>query len=282
MKNLITLALLLIGATCAFADDIDYDLLNVRSNVATPAGAPAAAVSAPPAGATGQGAPYYGTGYQTSWYAQPTYAQGDLNYRYQNVKQALSQYAGYYGFMSRERQYYNQLAQQGEDLYVRYLKYRDNYSYAALNQWISQYEYSFGYQGGYSTYNPGYSTGGWNTGYSCSCYTDRYGRTIGSSCQLHYSYYSNGGYSQGNYCSCYYDQWGRQITRNCRNHGYYYPQGSYGYPVYANENYINGLQIGNGIGNIVNGQRYDNGLQTAGGVLSTVGGVLNVINNVRH
>lgn len=279
-KTLIA-ALMMLSASFVYAqNDVDYEMLNVRSQGAQAA---TAAITPPPAGATGQGAPYYHGSYQTSWYAQPTYSNGDVIYRYQNVKQALSQYAGYYGWFSRERQYYNQAAQQGEDLYVRYLQYRDAYSAAALSNWCQQWEYQFGYGGSYQY--TGWNTGGWNTGYSCSCYVDRWGRQVTSNCQLHYSYYSNNGWNNGGYhnCGCYHDGYGRRISRNCRTHGYYYPQGSYGYPEYhANNNYISGLQIGNGIGNIVQGSRYDNGLQTAGGVLSTVGGVLNVIDAFRR
>lgn len=281
MKTTWIAAVMMLTASFVYAqNDLDFEMLNVRSNVAQPVAA-AAVHTAPPAAASGQGAPYYygNTGYQTSWYAGGNYGQTDLHYRYQNVSQALKQYAGYYGWFSRERQYYNTAAQQGEDLYVRYVNYRDQYSAAALQQWLGQWEYQFGYQGGN---NGGWNNGGWNTGYYCSCYTDRFGRTISSNCQLHYSYYANTGYNTGHYCGCYYDGYGRQITRNCRTHGYYYPQGSYAYPYHANNGYVSGLQIGNGIGNIVQGQRYDNGLQTAGGVLSTVGGVLNVIDMFRR
>ena len=324
MKTLIA-ALLMVSATFAYAQDVDFSMLNVRSNTQVTANAAQpTALTAPPQDANGQGAPYYGN-YQTSWYAQPTYSNGDLNYRYQNVKQALSSYAGYYGWFSRERQYYSDAARQGENLYVRYLKYRDAYSYAALNQWCQQWEYQFGY-GGQATYNYNnnyynntYSNTGWNSGYTCTCYVDRFGRTISSSCQIHGSYaYSNNGYTNntgyydnngyyannngyytntstyynnGYYnngssygCTCYRDAYGRTISTSCRIHGYYYPQGSYAYPNYQSVNnpFISGLQVGNGVGNIVQGQRYDNGLQTAGGVLSTVGGILNIIDSARR
>lgn len=289
MKSSLIAALMMFSATFAFAQGPDFSMLNVQSSTAHPAVAVAAAPALPPADATGQGAPYYGT----SWYngSGSTSGYGDLNYRYQSVNSALKSYAGYYGWFSRERQYYNDQARHGEDLYVRYMRYRDSYSYAALNNWLAQWEYQFGYQGGnqggwnQGGWNQGgWNTGGWNTGYSCTCYTDRWGRTVSTSCQLHYSYYQNGGWQNGgNYCGCYRDSWGRTISRNCQSHGYYYPQGSYAYPVvYANEGFVNGMQIGNGIGNIVQGSRHDNGLQTAGGVLSTVGGVLNVINGARR
>ena len=297
MKNLIVAALMVV-ASVAYAQDPNFEMLNVRSSQTVSA----AAVTPPPAGASGQGAPwaYYGsTNYGTSYYdpsaGYNTNSTANVQYRYQNVRSALSQYASYYSWGSQNREYYNSQIRYGEDLYVRYLKYRDAYSGAALNQWLQQWEYQLnsgsynqggwnngGYnQGGWN--NGGYDQsgwnngGGWNTGYTCTCYRDAYGRVISTSCRLHYSYYQG-----GRTCGCYTDQWGRTITRNCSIHGYYYPQGSYAYPYYQNNNFVSGLQIGNGIGNIINGNRYDNNLQTIGGALSTAGGILDVINGARR
>lgn len=291
--NLVAALMMVMSAQIAWAQVPDFSMLNVQSHTAQPAVA-AAPLTPPPAGASGQAAPYR---HQVSWY-NPGHTSGynDLSYRYQNVQTALKHYAGYYGWFSRERQYYNDQARHGEDLYVRYLNYRDAYSYQALAHWVAQWEYQMGgsqggwnqggwNQGGWNQggWNQGdWNQGGWNSGYSCTCYTDRWGRTISTNCQMHYSSYQNGGWNNGgNYCGCYRDAWGRVISTNCQSHGYYFPQGSFAYPVYANEQYINGLQIGNGLGNIVQGRRYDNNLQTVGGVLSTVGGVLNVVNGAR-
>lgn len=216
----------------------DFDNLNLL-NVASATSAPASGQGAP-----GPAAPY---GYYNGGYYQDYYRQS-FEWRYSSVQQALKQYASYYGWFSREREYYNAQRRQGEDLWVRYLRYRDAYSAAALSNWCAYWERAL-YAGG-SWYNGGYNNGGYygNGGY--------------------YDYGYNGGYSNGGY----YD------------YGYHtYPRGSWGYqPWYANENFVHGVGIGDGIGHIVNGSRNRNDLETVGGILSTAGNVINVINGARR
>lgn len=286
MKNFAFAVALL---TVSVASAQDYDMLNVAS---TATAQPAVMVSGAPAGPSGQAAPwpyayangsygYYNGNYGTSNYNPYT----DLNnqqvlYRYQNVKNALNSYAGAYGYFSSGRDYYKQQAMQGEDLYVRYLRYRDSYSYAALSNWLSQWEYQLGYG------NTNYSSG-WNTGYYP--YNYNYGYNTGSNytttCYTTPNYGYNYGYSNYNYgynCLPSYvpDCFGYG-NQGYYNNSYYYPRNSWAYPVYANRSYVDGLQIGNGIGNIVRGNRYDNTFQTVGGVLSTAGGIIDIINSAR-
>lgn len=250
----------------SFAQDFDnINLLNVQSQTAAPQAA----------SAQGAPSPYYGSNvwWQPRDPYQDYYRQA-YEHRYQNVRRQLRSVASQYGWGSQYAAYYNQQAQYGEDLYVRFLRYRDQYSQAALNSWISQWEQQLSYG------QDGNNNGGWynNNGYySCTCAYDRY------SCSSH-PYYNNnnggwgngGGYSQA--CTCHYDRY------SCTQHRSYYPnQTSYGYPQYGyNENYVNGLQIGNGIGHIVTGGRRHNDFETVGGVLSTAGGIINVISNARR
>jgi hypothetical protein len=257
-------------ASVSFAQEFDgINLLNVQSTTA-------AAPQAP----SGQGAPgaYYGSNvwWQPRDPYQDYYRQA-YEHRYENVRRGLRQMASQYGWGSNYAAYYNQQAAYGEDLWVRYLRHRDQASLWALSQWIGQWEGQLAWGGGYYQNGGGYyNNGGWysNGGYySCTCAYNRY------SCSSH-PYYSNGGGWGGTYshgCTCYYNSY------SCAQHRVYYPQhSSWGYPVYANDNYISGLQIGNGIGHIVHGGRRGNDFETVGGVLSTAGGIINIINNARR
>jgi len=68
-----------------------------------------------------------------------------------------------------------------------------------------------------------------------------------------------------------------------RSPRYTYPQ--YRYPSYntgANRQFANGIGLGNGIGHIVTGSRYNDDFETAGGVLTTVGSIFNIISDSRN
>lgn len=97
-------------------------------------------------------------------------------------------------------------------------------------------------------------------------------------CQQWEQYLAQVGYQRGGWYTHYDYNYNRDYGYRYRypEYGYYdnYQNWYYG----GNQYYTNGLLLGNSIGHIVNGARYDNDLQLAGGVLGTIGNSINLFN----
>ena len=255
LKKLVVAGLVLAAAGSSWAQD--FEGLN-QSTAVAPAAANVAAITPPPAQATGQGAPYYGYGgYQYGNWNSGYYNQyNQLQQRYNRVIAAIESIRNQYGYLSGGRSQFDSAESQGRQYWYGYARYQDQQAAWQLDLWLSQWE----------QYLASY---GWNQPYTYSSYT---GGSWTSNQPTYYyqqpTYYQQPSYYQlPNYG--YYDNYS----------SWYYGRNNYYYPDQA---YVNGFQVGNGIGNIVNGSRYDNGLQLTGGILSTIGGVLNIANGARY
>lgn len=87
-------------------------------------------------------------------------------------------------------------------------------------------------------------------------------------------YYGNNGYYYGN--NGYYD-YDYNYGRNYRRPNYY----SYNSYPYFSGPATHGAGLADGISHIVHGSRSDNGLEVAGGALTTAGNILNLIGDFR-
>ena len=250
MKMLVAAGLLLVLAGSGSAQDLSFDGVNQGG---TAAAQPQAAITQPPALSSGQGAPYGYYNYSNSQYGYSQYYQ--LQAQFNAVLQQLSSARSAYGYLSGGSDTIDRQQAYGYQLWNRYSTYQDPNSAYQLEVWMSQIQSSLGgYQSGY-TY-PNYT-------YTYPSYTyPSYSYTYPT-----YSYPSTYAYSYSNYTLPQYSYYNVSSSLYYGGSQYYYP----------NSAYLNGVTLGNGIGNIVVGSRYNNGTQIAGGVLSTIGGVLSLV-----
>jgi hypothetical protein len=231
-----------------------------------------------PAGqaAPGPAAPYYG-GYSAFEYGPWSYGShnryNELKWRYDRTRDRVKRVRDWYRRGSYERRAVDNQLDHGEQLWKQYRRSMNASSAWHLEVWIQQWEnylsqYGYGHDNGW--YNGGYYNGGYQGGYT--------GWQVGGS-------WGNGGWSVGGgvtWDNGYYryPDYGYYDTSSRWYYGNNVPYGYYGYG--GNDAYINGLALGNSIGHIVTGSRYDNNLELIGGILGTAGSTINIINGARY